>query len=376
MIRTAAIDAGFDALKGMFGGLRGDKVYIPNVVHKMDRSESLGENEGTPLDELHVKVTSDAIKENGTFAVGTLASRFTTAEQSSMRDRKGDSDQTILLLLTAIAYDAAQNSSEEEVINAEYVLSTGLPIDESKIDNARASFGKKLKEGIHQVEFVETPELKGKKVRITFKDVFVNTEGHAAMVNITMDDDYKAQNKELFSRNILIDDMGGNTTDFAIIRKGKIDNEYSTGIPLGIGVILDDIIHEVLSVHRYRFKTRREIVENITSDFEPYIIRPEGSPISIKEIVDKHLEVFAQDQYKQLQRLWAKVGNLHSVYCVGGTSFLLKDFLTDINEKKSRFDLNFLNDAEESIWSIAKAYQKLLALKAKKIGYESKAIAL
>lgn len=374
MIRTAAIDAGFDALKGIFGGLKGDKVYIPNVVYKMERSETLGGNEGNPIDELHVKITSDAIKENGTYAVGTLASRFTTADQSSMRDRKGDSDQTVLLLLTAIAYDAAKRSPND-VIEADYLLSTGLPIDESKLDNARSNFSKKLKEGIHQVEFIETPELKGRKVRISFKDVFVNTEGHAAMINITMDDDYKTHNKDLLNKNILIDDMGGNTTDYAVIRKGKIDNEFSTGIPLGAGTILDDIIHDVMSVHRYRFRTRRELVENITSD-EPFIIRPEGPPVSIQAIVDRHLLNFAKDQYNQLQRVWTNVGNLHSIYCVGGTAYLIKDFLIDINKQKARFDLNFLSDSNESIWSISKAYQKLLALKAKKAGYKPDEIPL
>lgn len=333
-IRTASIDSGFDALKAYFGGLNGHKVYIPNVVLPSQRTESLFINEGNALDELHVKITSDAVKNNGVYMVGTLASRFSTADQSSIHDRKGESDQTMILMLTAIAYDAAISNVNDEIINVDYLLSTGLPIDESKMDGSRAKFAEKLKNGMHQVEFLETPGLKNKKVRINFADVYVNTEGNAAMINITMDDSYKPRNIDLLKKNVLISDMGGNTTDFAVIRAGKIDNEYSSGVPLGIGIILDDIIREVHSKHRYPFKTRRELVECIIAD-DPYIVRPKGSPESIKEIVDKHLKSFAVKQYKELEYMWNRIGNLHAIQAVGGTAYLLKDFLIDLNIEKS-----------------------------------------
>ena len=379
MVRTAAIDSGFDALKGYFGGFQ-TRVYIPNVIKELDRTESLGLGEGDPLEELHVRVTSDTLKSknNTCYAVGNFAARFSTADQSSTIDRKGESDQTIILILTAIAYDAAINGNFDEmegVINADYLLSTGLPIDESKIEGSRKKFAKKLKEGIHQVEFLETPRLKGLKVRISFKDVYVNSEGHAAMINITMDDSYQARNTDLFEKNVLIDDMGGNTTDFAVIRKGRIDNEYSDGIPLGIGKTLDEIIRKVHSVHRFPFKTRRELVENITRTHKPYIVRPQVEEINIKETVDKELRIFAEEQLIEIKRMWAKVGNLDIIYCVGGTAYILKDFIIDLN-KEYHYPIEFLDSAEESIWSIAKAYQKLLVLKAKKAGYTDKELAL
>ena len=369
MVYTASIDAGFDGLKAIFGGLKGDKMYIPNVVYRMDRKESLGTGEGDPLQELHVKVTSDQLKESGVYAVGELASRNILADESSIQDRKGESDRTLIVLLTAIALDAVKNNNEDE-INVEYLLSTGLPMDESKVEGSRTAFADKIKNGRHIVEFITTPRYAGKVVTISFKDVFVNTEGYAAMVNLTMDDDYKPMNVELLKKNVLIDDMGGNTTDFAVIRNGQIDSEYSTGIPLGIGPSLDDIMADVYTEHRFRFKTRRELVANIIADSDNYIIRPQGQVISIKPIVDKHFKILAEDHYNQLQRVWSKVGNIHSVEAVGGTAFMIKDFLNQINKDRYNFELNFSENAEESLWCIAKAYQKLLFLKAKKLGYE------
>lgn len=366
MTRTAAIDAGFDALKGIFGGLNGKKIYIPNVVLKMDRDELLNADDGDPIKELHVKVTSDSLKESGVYAVGELASRSSIASQSNIQDRKGTSDQALIVLLASVALDAVEESPAADTLEVEYLLSTGLPIDESKIDGSRKKFADKLREGSHLVEFMKTPQYAGKKVRIKFVDVFVNTEGHAAMVNITMNDNYELRNSELLKKNVLIDDMGGNTTDLAVIRNGRIDNEYSTGLPLGVGSVLDQIIDEVFRTHRFKFKTRRELVENIISDVDPYAIRPYDQIVSIKSIVDKHLLLFAKEQYNFLKRTWISVGNLHTAYAVGGTAYLLKDFLIDLNKNDAKFDLKFLDDADESVWSIAKAYQKLLALKTKK----------
>ena len=368
--RTAAIDAGFDALKGYFGGLNGRFVYIPNVVMELERHESLATNTNV-LDELHVKVTSSALKKGGTYAVGTLASRFEEADQSSTFDRKGESDQTIIMILTAIAYDAALEDEENDVINVTRILSTGLPIDESKIEGSRESFAKKIKDGIHQVEFMETPELKGKKVNIKFEEVYVNTEGHAAMVDMTMDDNYKKRNEDLFKKNVLFDDMGGNTTDFAVIRKGNIDNEYSTGLPQGISNTLDDIIAAVHVKYRFPFKTRRELIACITNpdEDERYTIRPQAKAVSIKDIVDEHLHRYALRQYKELERVWMKVGDLQQVVAVGGTASLIKNHFEKINKEKAGYPVTFRESSEDSIRSIAKAYQKLLVIRAKRDGY-------
>lgn len=381
MFRTGSLDGGSDSLKGYIGGLSVDnRINIPNVIQELAERETVG-LEGDPLDELHIKITSDALptKSNRPHVVGTLASKFATAEQSSTIVKKGDSEQTIILMLTALAYDAAtcgEFATINGVIQANYLLSTGLPIDESKVKGARKNFGQKFKDGIHQVEFLETPQLEGVKVLISFEDVYVNSEGHAAVIDMTMSDSFKPVNTELLNMNLLLDDIGGNTTDLAVIKKGKIDNENSDGIPLGIGNTLDKIINIVHKRHRFLFKTRRELVENITGDVDPYIIRPTGAPISIKEIVDKELNSFAIQEYNQLQQIWAAVGNINRIYFRGGTSYLIKDFLTELNKQKAEYPIHFAPTADESIWAIAKAYYKLLVMKAKKAGYSEKVLTL
>lgn len=361
-IHEVSLDAGFDALKGIFNGLEGERVYIPNVAMKFQREENLGTDEILE-DELYVKITSESLKENGTYAVGTMASRFSLADQSTSYDKKGDSDQTLIIMLTAIAYHAAKNMSDKQI---EYncLLSTGLPISEAKKENARANFKNKLKKGTHLVEFVDS----GRKVKITFEDVYVNTEGHAAMVNLTMDSTYKPTRTDLLKKTVLIDDIGGTTTDLAVIRNGKIDTNFSTGLPTGINNTLDDIIQSVLAEFSYQFKTRRQLVACITNAQEPYTIRPQNRSESIKDIVDKHLKEYAAEHYKQLEYTWDKLDGVDSIQCVGGSAFLIKNFLMRLNEDKANFPIEFRDTAKESIWCIAEAYQKLLYLKSKKAG--------
>ncbi|ECD6517340.1 ParM/StbA family protein, partial [Salmonella enterica subsp. enterica] len=370
-----------DALKGYIGGYSEEsKVYIPNVIKEVEKDESLGTGDGDALDNLHIKINSSALKEknNTAFAVGDYASRFTTAVQGSAQDRKGESDQTLILILAALAYDAVVSNKfkvVKNVVEAQYLLSTGLPIDESKKKGARKNFANKLKEGTHEVEFLETPGLKGIKVQITFADVYVNSEGHAAMVNLTVDDDFKPRNSELKKQKVLLDDMGGITTDLAVIVNNVIDDENSDGIPLGISETLDEIIRKVYSEHRYRFKTRRDLVKNITREENPYIVRPQVEEINIKETVDKELRKFAEEQFIEIKRMWTKISDLDVIVCVGGTAYLLKEFIEEFNEGIN-YPIIFADSAEESIWSIAKAYYKLLIVKAKKAGYTDKELAL
>jgi len=115
------------------------------------------------------------------------------------------------------------------------------------------------------------------------------------------------------------------------------------------------------------FKSRRQLVENITHDTKPYLIRPDGKEESIEDIVNKHLYKFAELQYEDLNKTWNQVMDLDEIYNVGGSSILIKEHLIWINKAKNNLPINFLNE-EESIWSIAKAYFKILHIVAQQKG--------
>jgi len=363
-MRLASIDIGNDALKGYFGSLE-KQLYIPNIIAQAE-DRSIIDMEKTPLDALHVEVNSSILKENNRkIVVGKLATKYPNNDELKPNQDKSESDQPILLLLTALAYDAVQNVQEDEdnVIQATYYLSTGLPLDETKRGKNK-EFRKKLKSGQHQVKFLKTPEFEGKTVRIQFEQVIVNTEGFAAYMDLTTDHDGSVKNQDLLGKTILINDIGGLSTDSAIITKDtQVDNINSDGIKKGVSTYLDSIIRKVRSEHQYTIKTRRDLVEIITNEDpeEQNCIWKYGNRISIKNIVDDELSALAKEEYKLLQDLWISVPDIRLAYQIGGGAVVLRPYLQEINEAGQQFPLRFVKP-DDSVWMIARAYFKILIM--------------
>ncbi|QWU15410.1 plasmid segregation protein ParM [Paenibacillus sophorae] len=363
-IRQAAVDIGNDALKAYVQGLD-QEVYIPNVIAEIGPSRDIVEFEKHPLDGLHVEILSGALKRGqGIYAVGNLAGGYTHNDELSTVSEKSEADQPVVMLLTALAYDAAQTLSEQDgVIEATYYLSTGLPLSEAK-RGKRKTFKAKLKENTHEVRFKTTPEIGGKVVRLKFEEVLVNIEGHVALIDLTTNEDGTVRNEELTRMTVLINDIGGLSTDAAIIHEdGTVDNIYSDGIKEGVSPYLDEIIERVQHEIGYRFLNRQQLVEVITSvnKEERNYIWFRGKRISIQSIVDEVLAKIAREEYKLIRNSWSKVPSIRVSYQIGGGSLLLKPYLEKINEQEEGYPLRFVG-AKDSIWMIARAYYKLLAV--------------
>jgi plasmid segregation protein ParM len=363
MARFVSIDIGNDALKGYLGSLD-NQIYVPNVIADA-KDREIVEMEKDPLNALHVEITSSALKiKNGHFAVGKLAAKYPNNDELTPDQEKAGSDQPVIMLLTALALDATKCFPEEDgIIEANYYLSTGLPLDETKQGKAK-EFRKKLKNSQHEVKFLKTPSLEGKIIRIKFEQVLVNTEGFAAFVDLTTNDDGSTKNQELLGKTILINDIGGLSTDSAIITaEAEVDNEYSNGIKKGVSTYLDNIIRKVYSKYKYTIKSRRTLVEIITTKQpeEQYHIWVNGNRVSIKEIVDEELTTLAKEEYKLIKDMWRNVPEIRFAYQIGGGSLVLKPYLTEINQADYNYPLRFVSE-EDSVWMIAKAYYKILLM--------------
>ncbi|MGG4037848.1 ParM/StbA family protein [Heyndrickxia ginsengihumi] len=363
MVRFVSIDIGNDAIKGFLGNLE-NRIYIPNVIAQANDREIV-EMEKNPLNALHVEITSSALKnKNGSFTVGKLASKYPNNDELTPDQDKADSDQPIVMLLTTLAYDAVNHFPEEDgIIEATYYLSSGLPLDETKKGKAKY-FRKKLKTAQHEVKFLKTPSLEGKVVHIKFEQILVNTEGFAAFVDLTTNRDGSIKNEELIGKTILINDIGGLSTDSAIITaESEVDNEYSNGIKRGVSTYFDNIIRKVYTKHKYTIKSRRTLVEIITNNDpeEQYHIWVDGNRVSIKEIIDEELYVLAKEEYKLIKDMWRNVPDIRLSYQIGGGSLILKPYLSKINQTDKNYPLRFVSE-DDSIWMIARAYFKILLM--------------
>ena len=368
--RIAAIDVGNDAIKAIFGKLESE-LYIPNVIATdiEDRPvigiEELDEK--NPLEGLHIRVHSPALQDNNAiYRVGNLATKSDNPTELDLGSSKSEEDQTLVMLFAAIALDAAKQGNNDKfkkvnnVVEANYTLGTGLPLREVK-EGKDVGYRSKLLGSVHQVEFLITPKYQGMKVNIKFDEVKVYPEGFAAYINLVMDNDLNIINRELIDRRILIQDIGGLSTDIAVIKNRKVDDDKAQGFNLGVAEALESIREEIRKKHGVELDSRRDVVEIITKKNDRNHIMVRGSRTSVHDIVDRILGELAKKQYRHLRNVWQKNSQTEICYFVGGGSIVLKDYLKTLNQNFDGYNIDFFEDERESVWMMANAYYKLIS---------------
>lgn len=372
-LTDASIDIGNDGVKGYIDNLA-NKYYITNVISRMASTRQIDEKENDPEDALHVEITSGALSiGKACYGVGPLAMRMDQKDELDNTSIKAENDQSIVMLLTTLALDAAKKATEKEQhIEIRYNLSTGIPLKESK-KGLREVFKKKIKENTHQVRFLTTPGLEGITVVISFEEVLVNSEGRSGMFDLILDDNGRTRNDELRNLKLLLVDIGGLSTDAAVILPGgKVDNESSDGLPEGVSKYLDQIIDLVLDKYPNTIKSRRELVDIITDENPATRNRVgfKGVKQPIQEIVDERFGLMGNEQYKFIHKLWTKA-NPDKAYIFGGGAVIGKEYIDKENTRRANYPLNYLTK-EESIWMIARSYFKILKLHLSKIKEQDK----
>ncbi|MGM0752849.1 MAG: ParM/StbA family protein [Bacillota bacterium] len=366
--RIAAIDVGNDSLKGIFGKMDAE-VNIPNVIARdVEDRPIIGIEEldtQDPLDGIHIRVHSPALKDNNAiYRVGNLATKSNNSTELDPGSSKSEEDQTLVMLFASIALDAARNGSDfkknNNVIEANYTLGTGLPLREVK-EGKDVGYRSRLLGSVHQVEFLVTPRYQGIKVNIKFDEVKVYPEGFAAFINLVMDNNSNIINKDLIDKRILIQDIGGLSTDIAVIKDRKVDDDKAQGFNLGVSESLELIREEIRSKHGIELDSRRDVVEIITKKNDRNHIMVKGSRTSVHDIVDRIMLELAKKQYRHLRNMWQKNSQTEICYFIGGGSSVLKEYIKTLNNNLDGYNIDFFEDEKESIWMMANAYYKLIA---------------
>ncbi|MEK9200154.1 hypothetical protein ACH0B5_08855 [Ureibacillus sp. 179-F W5.1 NHS] len=367
--RIAAVDVGNDSIKAIFGELEYE-LNIPNImaIDTEDRPvigiEELDNK--NPLEGIHIKVHSPALKENNAiYRVGHLATKSGNATELDPGSAKSEEDQTLVMLFATLALDAVneKNTSHfprtKNVIDANYTLGTGLPLREVK-EGKDAGYRSKLVGSVHQVEFLVTPKYQGFKVNIKFNEVKIYPEGFAAYINLVMDNQLKIINKDLIDKRIIIQDIGGLSTDIAVIKNRNVDDDKAQGFNLGVSESLEAIREEIRSKHGIELDSRRDVVEIITRKNDRNHIMVKGSRTSVHDITDRILLELAKKQYRLLRNVWQKNSQTEICYFVGGGANVLKEYIKTLNNNLDGYNIEFFEDEKESIWMMANAYYKLI----------------
>ncbi|QBP42881.1 MULTISPECIES: ParM/StbA family protein [Paenisporosarcina] len=368
--RICAIDVGNDSVKALFG--KSDyELYIPNVIARATEDRPVigieDLNEKDPIEGIHIKVHSPALRENNVvYRVGSLATKSDNASELDPGSSKSEEDQTLVMLFASLALDAVREENSgifkknNNVIDANYTLGTGLPLREVK-EGKDVGYRSQLLGSVHQVEFLVTPKYQGLKVNIKFDQVKIYPEGFAAYINLVMDKDLNIINRDLIDKSILIQDIGGLSTDVAVIKNRNVDDDKAQGFNLGVSEALEAIREEIRLKHGVELDSRRDVVDIITRKNDRNHIMVKGSRTSVHDITDRILLELAKKEYRHLRNVWQKNSQTEICYFVGGGAIVLKEYIKTINNNLNGYNIEFFEDEKESIWMMANAYYKLIS---------------
>ncbi|MER2077312.1 ParM/StbA family protein [Psychrobacillus psychrotolerans] len=368
--RICAIDVGNDSVKALFGKLDYE-LNIPNViaVSTEDRPvigiEEL--NDKDPIEGIHIRVHSPVLNDNNIiYRVGSLATKSDNATELDPGSNKSEEDQTLVMLFATLALDAVREENSElfkknnNIIDANYTLGTGLPLREVK-EGKDVGYRSQLLGSVHQVEFLVTPKYQGLKVNIKFEEVKIYPEGFAAYINLIMDNDLNIINRDLVDKSILIQDIGGLSTDVAVIKNRNVDDDKAQGFNLGVSEALESIREEIRLKHGVELDSRRDVVDIITRKNDRNHIMVNGSRTSVHDITDRILLDLAKKEYRHLRNVWQKNSQTEICYFVGGGAIVLKEYIKTLNNNLNGYNIEFFEDEKESIWMMANAYHKLIS---------------
>jgi plasmid segregation protein ParM len=342
-MKLAGIDIGNDSIKLVLDGVR-DPLIVPNIVAPGFERHVLQE-EDSPLKALDVIVYSPKLsKNNQRYFVGTLAMENEDSVELEETDNKAISDQSLVVALTALAYAAVASQSVTNVnyssmVEAEYMIGTGLPV--RSYSYYHKMFEDRLV-GEHEVTFLSTPQMHNRKVKVAIRRAVVSIEGAAAVYHMATHDNLQVKDEELYNGCIGICEIGALTTDFPVVNKMSIDNQFSTGEQIGMATYLDPIIRDVEDQFGYRFPSRAKLAQRIRRG--DYTIRRIGEGQSnMKPIADMYFSRAASKIIDLIKKRWKKYPDIQCFYVIGGGAAALKPYII---EAAGSIKLRFVEDSE------------------------------
>lgn len=343
MIKLAGIDVGNDSVKVALDGSN-EPILVPNVVAPGYDRHILQE-EDSPLKALDVVIQSPKLsKRNQRYFVGLLAVENQDNTELEETDNKALSDQSLVVALTALAYAGVKSeslssstfASSDEV---EYIVGTGLPV------RTYAKFNRTFEErlvGEHEVTFLSTPQLRNRRVKVIIRRAIVSIEGAAALYHISTYDSLQIRDEEVYYGCIGVCEIGALTTDFPVVKRMSIDNQFSTGEQMGIATYLDPIMRDIEDLYGYRFPSRAKLVQRIRQ--RQFTIQRVGEgQADIKPIVDQYFGRAAARIVEMIKKRWNKYPDIQCFYVIGGGATALKPYLL---EAAGSIRLRFVEDSE------------------------------
>lgn len=206
--------------------------------------------------------------------------------------------------------------------NAELYICSGLPINKFYISgkiNQKSVKAKRKNLLLNDVTSSEGAIL-GKIVK---HDVV--SEGIAAWMDIVLERNEHGKiafNPELITERIAIIDIGGRTTDIAVIQNGVLDTGRSSTIQVGMLAVRDEVFQKIFD----KFEIE-PTVEQMNSVMENKSIKLFGEHHPVDDIVESAKKSTVVGIESQVKKCLGNASDLDRVVFVGGTVMQIQSYL-------------------------------------------------
>lgn len=359
-MNIASIDMG----NSLFEAIINEREYLmPNALARctVDRVEYYDATQQDFIRNLIVDINSNALNQSqNKYFVGLSATEKENVSSVAKNNQKANSDRSIILLLTLLAYDAVQDNRGVTNIQIQYdVVSTALPTRQVRRD--REELKNKLL-GVHTVTFHDVPGGSDITVRISILDVVVGIEGSTAYVALIRDaDTLKIKDAGLMRETLLIADMGGDSTDFVGIRNNKIVDGIEGEI-FGVNTYLDRIIQDVENRTGFRFPSRYSLEKRLALGNQHWKVVVNQEDVNITNCIEPHLIEMSEKFLDLLdqKRKHVALQEAKNYFCIGGPVKVAKDYIEAENQKRNKpMKLSFPENLERlnvlGLWILAQA---------------------
>lgn len=336
------------------------------------------------VDKMDIKVSSPAIQNNGRYFVGPQASISGTEPINynvKSSQGKSGSDIGLVCLFSLISYYALVHFFDEYnyvPTNLNVVVdkfATALPIDEIKVKGVQQAYAKRFMNYHHQIVINNFSTLV--HVDLSFRDIFVDPEGVAAVTGLIFDPDrLNYRQGEIFedlveeyalsdftgedilkAGNVLTIDIGDGTMDFAVTNQGVRVPNQNRSVLNGVGISAENAIDALRQKYPIIAPMDRQTFIQIANrdkgpnDKESQVYR------SFLNEQTVNLERQIIEQIRDFHR--ALHGQIGMIVLCGGGANVLKDHFHDKFKKviQSLFPFN----APYILW-VNKKYAQMLNL--------------
>ncbi|MCT8138287.1 ParM/StbA family protein [Anaerobacillus sp. CMMVII] len=336
---------------------------LPNAIALFDEEfyEKYYDEEDVKLEEnLIVEVKSEAISaKREIYYAGKSATRQRNVSLTSFNNQKVEEDRTFILLFSATAFHAIQQSPNETDIFYEIdQLAVSLPTTQYK--EKKELLKKKLK-GTHTIILHKVPMIQEPKeivVKIQVNDVIVGAEGACAYLGLTRDlNTLEIKDEDLVKdskKGVIIGDLGGDSVDFVGIKNNRPVASIE-GETFGINLFLDHIIKKVSKNELFKFDSRSELEEKLCADVSEWYVEPfAGVRKDISKYVIPQLKTMAikyLELFDQIRSSSTEIKGSVKYIAVGGAAKLAKKQIQEAalkwNQKGRPIELMFPENLEK-----------------------------